>query len=309
MTKVFVAFAATLTLLSCQEGSKKIAVARQSDAQALTIDQDTFEDFPVIAFSSLANFSEAPQLSRPELRAVFCIDAYKLTMHADFSDLLAILCTDGKAHANFANFDSYAGSPGTTPRAMEIALEDSNDGYSTATYVVAYRVPVATKWLRTASIPTYMVSKINLNNATSSGKVTADLTKTLGGTLQYGKWHTASQMQIKTPSGEVYDYDRTTELNSYQVQGGNSDLGLALEHLTSTNDNNFRQYRVLTVSLANFDKTTTVITFMNISMANRGYAALTHQIMNNMANAQNIKIYNAILAEHKSGLFDGKGSP
>lgn len=308
MRRCFWTFGAIICLSSCQDGSKIAKFDPRPGKHALTDDARKFANFEIRKFEALGDLAAQPLLTRADLRTIFCVDGYKLPMFADFNDLLGLLCTDGQPNPRFEKLDQFAGHVGDKPYALEVDLKNSEDGYSAGIYVVAYRVPVAPKWLRTASIPTYMVSSIEFDDAKSSGQVTADLTKTIGGTLQFGKWTTSSKMDIATPSGESVTYVRTTELNSYQVQGGNSDLGLALEHRTSGSDANFRQYRVMTVSIANQDGSTTMITFMNMEMANRGFPDFTRQLMNNMANAQNIRIHAGIIAEHRIGYFDDKKS-
>lgn len=259
---------------------------------------------PVLAWDSVGDLASYQAHIRPELKDKFCVHGYLLPLVADMGALLDVLCTDKKPNANFDKLDRYASKTQGRPEALQLTLTHADDGYSSGVYVAAYRVPVAPKWARNAPIAQAAVQGGNFPNVKFSGRVTKDLSPTLAGGLQFGKWEMTAHMDITSPKGEPFSNDRNTVMDSYQVEGGNPDIGLGAEYLVDTANPKYRRYHQATLTIANHDGSSTMIQIVSVSIKNDGFPETMVQVFNDAANIAAKRIYESILAKKASGYFD-----
>ena len=252
--------------------------------------------------------NDAPMI-RPELKDLFCEDAYKLNLLDNFDALLAILCTDKKPNETFDKLDRYGSRVTNAPVTVRISMEHGDDGFSTGAYVVVYRFPVEPKWLRTAAIVHYLYNNSEYDYLKFTGSVVANLSRTLAGTLQFGKWQMTGFMEITTPDGKKFTNSRKTEMNSFQVTGGNPDIGLGAERLLDKDNPDYKNYQTATLTIGNQGGGSTLFTLIRVTTKNNGYKDISEKIFADLALSQGIHVFDGIMKEEADGQFDPNRNP
>ncbi len=262
----------------------------------------SFVSNPVQALSDISGLEQSPAVIRNDLKDIFCVHVYKLPLKSDFSQELAVLCENNKPSKTFLDLDRYAGLVGSIPRSVKFRLEHRGD-FSEGVFATVYRVPIAPKWVRSATIQEYMVSSSSYDYVSLQGKVDADHSEELGGDLQFGKWNLSYQTEVDTPAGTHFSNQRSTELNSFQVHGGNPDIGIGAEHLTDPSNPNYHTYNTTTVTIANEDGGSTLITIIRVDVQNNGFPDLAEKVMSDIASAQATQVHDGLMAEREAGHF------
>ncbi|HYX33278.1 MAG TPA: hypothetical protein VE954_09205 [Oligoflexus sp.] len=263
----------------------------------------SFASAPIQTWQDIGDITTEPTAIRRDLQSIFCLHVYKLPLKADFSEELKVLCDNKKPSSTFDQIDRYAGRIGESPRSIQLELEHDADGFTRGTSVTVYRVPIAPKWVRSASIPSYMVATSVFPYVQLEGSVTDDLTSTLGGDLQFGKWHLAYHSNVQTPAQTAFSNDRKTALNSYQVEGGNPDIGIGAEHLLDADNPDFKYYNTTTITIGNEDGGSTLITIIRLAVRHNGFPELAAQTFSDIATSQATHVRDGLMAEKAAGRF------
>jgi hypothetical protein len=263
----------------------------------------SFASAPVQTWAEVGDLSAEPTAIRKELKDIFCVHVYKLPLKSDFNAELAVLCDNKKPNEAFTQIDRYAGRIGSAPRSVKLDLVHEDDGFTRGTYVTVYRVPIAPKWVRSAQIPSYMVATSEFPYVKLEGEVLEDLTDTLGGDLQFGKWRLSYHSDVQTPAQTSFSNDRKTELNSYQVEGGNPDIGIGAEHMIDSGNPDFKYYNTTTITIGNEDGGSTLITIISLSVRNNGFPELAEQVFSDIASSQASQVHHGLMTEKAAGRF------
>ncbi len=263
----------------------------------------SFASAPVQTWAEVGDLSTVPTAIRADLKDIFCVHVYKLPLKSDFSAELSVLCENKKPKDTFTLIDRYAGLVDDAPRSVKIDLQHEDDGFTRGTYVTVYRVPIAPKWVRSANIPSYMVATSQFPYVKLEGEVKEDLTASLGGDLQFGKWRLAYHSDVQTPAQTSFSNDRNTELNSYQVEGGNPDIGIGAEHLIDGGNPDFKYYNTTTITIGNEDGGSTLITIIRLAVRNNGFPELAEQVFSDIATSQATQVHHGLMAEKAAGRF------
>jgi hypothetical protein len=263
----------------------------------------SFASAPVQTWAEVGDLSGEATAIRADLKSIFCVHVYKLPLKSDFNAELDVLCADKKPNDTFTQIDRYAGRVGDAPRSVKLDLKHEDDGFTSGTYVTVYRVPIAPKWVRSANIPSYMVSTSVFPYVKLEGEVKEDLTSTLGGDLQFGKWRLSYHSDVDTPAQTSFSNDRNTELNSYQVEGGNPDIGIGAEHLIDAANPDFKYYNTTTITIGNEDGGSTLITIIRLSVRNNGFPELAEHVFSDIATSQATQVHDGLMAEKGAGRF------
>lgn len=303
MRKLTVLAFSALLLSGCNDDKKNDPLRFVTGKTQLTASQP-LQSFPIIAWDALGDLSAHQGVIRQELKNAFCSQVNALPLAVDMSDVLGVLCTDKKPNANFDQLDRFATKTQGKPQAIQMQVSHADDGFSSGVYVAAYRVPIPPKWVRNAPIAQAAVQGGDFPNVKFSGRVTKDLSSSMGGGLQFGKWDMTAHMDITSPKGEPFSNDRNTTMDSYQVEGGNPDIGLGAEYLTDVANPKYRYYRQATLTIGNQDGSSTMVQIVSVSIKNDGYPETMVQVFNDAANIAAKRIYEAILAKKAEGYFD-----
>lgn len=258
----------------------------------------------VIGFSDVSELKSQTTVIRKELAEQFCTHVYKLPLKSDFTAELAVLCTDKKPNETFSDFDRHAAIVGSQPRSIKLSLEHKADGFTSALFGTVYRVPIVPKWVRSAKIPNYMTGASEFSYLKRQGEVLDDLTDELGGDLQFGKWRLAYKTDVQTPASTQFSNQLNTELNSYQVHGGNPDIGIGAEHLVDTQNPDFRLYNTTTVTIGNDDNaSSTLITIIRVEVKNNGFPETAEKVISDLATALATHVHDGLMRELEAGNF------
>jgi hypothetical protein len=281
---------------SCKKASKSSEDSSSGPRKFAAADAIGFADVPELKAQSTA--------IRKDLKEDFCIHVYKLPLKSDFSAELAVLCTDKKPNETFTDFDRHAALVGGQPRSIKLSLEHKPDGYTSAVFGTVYRVPIVPKWVRSAKVPYYMTSASEFSYLNRQGEVLEDLTAELGGDLQFGKWRMTYKSDIQTPASTQFSNQLKTELNSFQVHGGNPDIGLGSEHMIDIDNPDYRVYNTTTVTIGNDDNaSSTLITIIRVEVKNNGFLETAEKIISDSATSQATHVRDGLIRELEAGNF------
>ncbi len=284
-------------LMACQPKDKK-----EDSEQDTAIDGLAFTSAPLRELKEWPNLDTGGEMIRPELKDIFCIHVYKLPLKADFNQELSFLCEDKKPNATFAQLDKLGGLVGTEPRAAMLKIEQQGD-FTKGIFATVYRVPIQPKWVRSAAIQEYMVGTSTYDYVHLEGEVKESLNSGLGGDLQFGKWLLYYKTDVQTPDGSNFTNERTTELNSFQVHGGNPDIGIGAENLVDSPRGDYRAYNTTTITIANQDGGSTLITIIRVEVRNNGFAELSENVINDISTAQATHVHHGLMNEKAAGHF------
>lgn len=295
------------TKASSQAGENAMVPNEQGYESQYTNDlYRPFSSSGVNTWETIGDLSNDPLIIRQDLKPIFCEDAYYLDLVDDFSETLGVICTDKKPNDVFDKLDRYSSRVTTAPLTVQLAMEHGEDGFSTGSYVVVYRYPIEPKWVRTGSIVKFLYSNTEYDYLRFTGSVTANLSKDLAGTLQFGKWQMNARMDITTPDGLRFANSRNTEMNSFQVTGGNPNIGLGAERLLDKDNPDYKNYQTATVTLATVDGGSIMFTLIRATTRNNGYKETAEKIFNDLALSQGVHVYDGIMQQYAAGHFDPK---
>ena len=265
-----------------------------SDAEA----GEMFVSHEIATFDQIAGLNSAQLIVPVELRNNFCKLVLKLPLKSDFSKEVGYLCQDNVPTPTFDQFERLAQLVGSTPRAIK--LHTSHNGNEThAIFGTAIHVPMEPKWVRNEPIQGFMTTDSKYDYVALEGQVTADLEQELGGDLQFSKYNLNYKTDIDTQDGGRILNDRNTQFNSYQVQGGNPDIGFGGEHLSDANNPDFKIYNTITVTIADGNRGSLMFSIVQVLVDNRGYPQLTEKSISDIAAAQATHILRGVTLSAK----------
>lgn len=286
----------SLSLLACgkeKKGEKEEGLAAEATA---------FTSASINALQGWPGLDEGKEQIRPELKDIFCVHVYKLPLKANFDQELSVLCENNKPTASFAQLDKLGEVVGSQPRAAMLKIEQQGE-FTKGIFATVYRVPIQPKWVRSAKIQEYMVGSSVYDYVQLKGEVKQSFTEELGGDLQFGKWHLNYKTDVQTPDVTKFSNERTTELNSFQVHGGNPDIGIGAEHLIDAPAGDYRAYNTTTITIANQDGGSSLITIIRVEVRNNGYAELSEKVINDISTAQATHVHHGLMEEKAAGHF------
>lgn len=225
-----------------------------------------------------------------ELKEAFCVHAYMLPLKSDFNEELATLCTDGLPNETFDKLDRFAKLVGDEPRSLKFEIQHEGNR-SKGLFATVYELPIQPKWIRSADIGSFMVKESTYDYMQQTG-FSINFDGDVGGDLQFGKSTLEYEATVETPDGQTFSNQRRTELNSYQVQGGNSNIGMGAEHLVSSEDDAYLKYNTVTVTIGTESDGSVLITIINLDVNNNEFPALAEQVMSDIATAQATHVRN-----------------
>lgn len=256
-----------------------------------------FASQDILKFSDIEGLSSQTSTIREDLQDLFCIHVYNLPLKSNFDYEFGYLCENNKPTSLFTTIGQHAQIVGAQPRAVELSLEHKEGGISEGTYVTVYHLPNEPKWVKTSHIQDYMTTDTQYDYLKMDAEVSKDLNDLVGGDLQFSKYNLRYVTEVTTPDNTSFSNERTTELNSYQVYGGNSDMGLGAEHLVESPEGKYKTYNTITLTIGDKQGGAHLITIIHIAVANNGYPETTQKVMSDLATAQATHVHDGIYAE------------
>jgi len=255
-----------------------------------------FESREIKSLSAIEGLASQKTSIVPSLLDQFCIHAYKLSFRSDFREELGYFCDEhNKPKALFSDLDRYTKITKDTPTSVEIFHKIDGD-YSTSVVAVAYEIPIPPKFVKEAGIPYYMVSAAKFPYFEQTGKVVNRDDGRLGGDLQFSKFDLYYETINRTSDGKIFKNEKTTEFNGYQVQGGNSDIGLGTEHLVGENTD-YKYFKTITITIGTDTGGSIMINFANVTVKHNGYHKNARDSASDIGIAQGHHVRNGVLQE------------
>ncbi|SMF18718.1 hypothetical protein [Pseudobacteriovorax antillogorgiicola] len=249
------------------------------------VDSSTMTSLDVIDLETHVDLDFYQGQVRDDLKELFCTHVFLLPLKSDFNEELSYLCTDGQPNQVFHDLDRYAEAVADRPRSVRLALEQ-DEQRSHGVFATVYRVPIQPKWVRSADIGSFMVQASNFDYVQQRGRVVQNLDDSVGGDLQFGKSELDYETFVVTPDGQRFSNQRQTELNSFQVQGGNSHIGIGAEHLLASENDDYLVYNTLTVTIGTDGDGSVLITIIRLQVNHNGFPEVAEQVMSDLATAQ-----------------------
>lgn len=302
------------TMVSCQPPQKNADVSKHDGRNAdgkeeLRSTNDTsryesivasldsnFDTREIMKLENIANLSTQKTTIVPELMDQFCEHVYKLPLNSDFKSELNYFCDEkNKPKQLFYDLDRYAKISRENPIAVEIAHKIEGE-YSTSVVAVAYEIPIPPKFVKEASIPYYMLAPAKFPYFNQSGRVLNRYDGKIGGDLQFNKFDLSYDTVNQTSDGKTFANHKKTQFNGYQVQGGNSDIGLGAEHLVDENPD-YKYFKTITITIGTETGGSLMINFANVTVKHNGYEKNARSSAVDIGSAQGSHVKEGILKE------------
>ena len=252
---------------------------------------------PILNFNQVEGIGEHQTKLRDDLQLSFCRNVSSRLQKADFIAEIGLLCQTGEPTALFANIDRLASVVADKPFAVQILMEHLADGYTRGIYVTNYTVPFQPRWVKSATVPRYMTADALFPYMKIDGEILADTSEQLGGDLQFGRYDLSYATTVVAQDGNSFSNSRQTQMDFYQVEGGNSEIGVAGEFLVASANNDFRSYKTISVTMADQEGRSQIMTLVAIDVRNYGYPELTAQVMSDSATEQARRVREGLLAD------------
>ena len=258
--------------------------------------KSTFEPQEVRSLSSIAGLSEQKTTIIPKLMEQFCAHVYKLSFRADFKTELDYFCDENSMPKPlFSDLDRYAKVAKDNPSSVEISHKIDGE-YSSSIVAVAYEIPIPPKFIKEAGIPFYMVSPAKFPYFEQSGKVVKIYGREIGSDLQFSRYDLQYETKNITNDGKNFTNQKTTEFNGYQVQGGNSDIGLGAEHLVGDNPD-YKYFKTITITIGTESGGSIMINFANVTVKHNGYEQNARKSAFDIGTAQGNHVQKGVIKE------------
>lgn len=228
----------------------------------------------------------------------YCEQLDKVKLRADVSLDLAFFCKSGAPTANFRKYytSALSGAAGKIDLVPIKVQHDEDTGFSNIQIVWSFHVPIKVVDFRNKPIYQAIAKAYEsptISQTTSTERLADD---TLDSGLQIWSVNFNYDMTIKGPQGLELKNQRKTQYNLYQVQGGNENLGLGVEHLLDLTNADYQKSTMLNFSLsAGADKGgAVVITLLNFSLANRNFPKTAEDSIEEVARNVAEEMYKAL---------------
>lgn len=272
---------------------KDTETVKTSKSEKLTL---TFESGTPRKLSEVKELAGKSTTMRDDLKEAFCIHAYKLPLKSDFNQELGLLCDSArKPLPLFLDLDRYSKVVGDKPQGIE--LEHSVDGdYSASTVAAIYEVPLAPKFVKEGHIPDYMAAPADFGYFKQESRIVGDLSASLGGDLQFGKHKLSYKSSNTAKDGKTYTNERATELNAYQTQGGETNIGTATEHLLGPNKD-YQYFNTITVTIGTKSGGSALLTLIRVKVRHNGFPEDARRLAIDSATAQASHVREGVMDE------------
>lgn len=303
---ICVVTATSLGLGACHKetsNSKASSPASPQSRVDLVSGEPLYPSLAADTWESLGDLSTVEPTITQDVREAFCANAYGVRLMTDVQDFFDFLCTDRKPNEAFDKLDRFAQQVGQSPRAFRHTIAHTPEGETVGFYANAYKVPLSPKVVKKSDLTRYLIRPITFDYAKMTSTVAKNLTDTLGGDLQFGKWHLQTHLDVVSSDGVKFSNDRLTELNLYQLIGGNTDLGLATEHLIDVTNPDYREYRSMILTARNREGGSTILGFMRVAVRNQGYPEVVEKAFADITRIFALHVQSGLMNDVNSGVL------
>lgn len=238
----------------------------------------------------------------PDYPKLFCDTIRSKEFRVDLSQEISLLCRDGVPTANLLklremalsaekgviNYVSFLDKNGPEPNTSEVLM-----GWS-------FHVPIRPFEVKSRDLFEYLTPGFRDHEAI----LTTTAAKKPLTTLDKGGLHLWSakmehKLTIDTKAGQIFQKDRVTEYNLYQLLSGNEEMGVAEEHLDGENQDYLRSIQ-LTFSFndgTGYNNDTggaIIITLVHMIVRNEGFPDITSSVTTKVSKAMGQLMYEGL---------------
>jgi hypothetical protein len=261
-----------------------------------------FQPAPLRSLGEVEGLGAKEKTIREDLQKSFCIFVYRLSLKSDFSKEIGLLCDETRApRPLFGDLDRYSKVTGDQPQGVELEYKIDNE-FVESTSAIIYEVPIPTRYFKEARIQEYMMVPADFDYFRFESKIAADLGEELGGDLQFGKYKLAYKSVTRTKDGKIFANDRETEMNTYQVQGGETNLGFGTEHLLGKNID-YVFLNTITITIGTKAGGTALLSISRVKVRHNGYPENARRLPIDTATAQATHVRDGVLVELASKII------
>lgn len=202
----------------------------------------------------------------------FCKQIANVKPRADVSSELALLCSGDKAAKRFEELyqEALTQSSGDI-KIYRISTAEDDAGYSNIQVAWSFLAPMKIADFRNAPLIDNLSQAYTSATIEQTTKADKNGDDTLDSPLHLISVNFAYDMNIKNEQNLDLSNKRNTQFNLYQVQGGNENLGVAIEHLVDTDNQDYKRATMFNAAVSAPDgKGAVIVTVLNYSIFNKG---------------------------------------
>lgn len=203
----------------------------------------------------------------------FCAKVGSLKLRVDASEELAFFCKGTTPSSEMIKLrDALAAAEPKAPSPQLLQAEhDPDTGHSEFLLAWGFHVPLSLVVLRDKKLYEYIAQGMATESLTMQATSNLRPDDPLDGGLHIYSVDLGYDLLIRGPQGLELKSQRSTQYNLYQVQAGNEDLGLGVEHLVSSEGGGYSQSTMMNVSLGDGKGGTQVLTLLHFKIQNQGF--------------------------------------
>jgi hypothetical protein len=222
----------------------------------------------------------------------YCEAVASLELRADVSAELAYFCKDGKPTADMRDLRKRLLAAPERRSVVQI-LKDEVDGSKDSTdFVVMWGYYIPRRPFDVKALPFYdfIASETDRGDIVMSSTASRRSDEELDSGLHLWSTDMAYTLAVQATDSITLEYSRETQYNLYQVQSGNEEMGLGIEHLTNPDEENYQKSVMLNLSFNDGEGfndgkgETIVLNLLHITLNNRGFPKIAGRALNELAN-------------------------
>jgi hypothetical protein len=202
----------------------------------------------------------------------FCKQIANVKPRADVTVELALLCSGDKVVKRFEELyqEALTKTSGDI-KIYRIAATEDDAGYSNIQVAWSFLAPMKIADFRNAPLIDNMSQPYTSATIEQTTKAEKNGDDSLDSPLHLISVNFSYDMNIKNEQNLDLSNKRNTQFNLYQVQGGNENLGVAIEHLVDTDNADYKRATMFNAAVSAPDgKGAVIVTVLNYSIFNKG---------------------------------------
>ncbi|MCX6127978.1 MAG: hypothetical protein NTX25_02805 [Proteobacteria bacterium] len=233
---------------------------------------------------------------------LYCENVEKLKLRADVKEELAFFCKSGKPTADFLKYRKQAIDSESGKYQLDLlqAQHSTDSDKSEFLLVWSFKIPIRPIDIKGKPIYDFVTNGFTTDTITSKGSAAKRNDDPLDSGLHLWSADMSYDLTIKGTQGLSLVSQRKTQYNLYQVQSGNEEMGLGVEHLVDTNNPNYTKSTMLNFSFNDGSKLNDgkgqaiVVSLLHFVLSNQGFPATATKSIQEIAQHTADGMYNGL---------------
>lgn len=222
----------------------------------------------------------------------YCDAVTTLELRADVSAELAYFCRDGKPTADMRDLRKRLLEAPERRTVVQILRDEVDDSTESTDFVVMWGYYIPKRPFDVKALPFYdfIASETSREGIVMASTASRRSDEELDSGLHLWSTDMAYTLAVQATDSITLEYSRETQYNLYQVQSGNEEMGLGVEHLTNPDEENYQKSVMLNLSFNDGEGfndgkgETLVLNLLHITLNNRGFPKIAGRALNELAN-------------------------